>query len=161
MGFPKRTAFPTVYVKGQPATPSSAFMAANVIIYSPFSVLARQRFTRLRWRSGTNVSGSFDAGIYDSTFAALYRKGSTLLVGGDVQYDDVIDLTLEGQYYFAWVFTLGGVNQGWYINGQQSNTAGARRELGVFPLPAQGTPIVIANGLDTGNGISTPRFTLL
>jgi hypothetical protein len=161
MGFPKRTAFPTVYMKGQPQSIGGAFMAANVIIYSPFSVLARQRFTRLRWKSNTNVSGSFDAGIYDSTFAALYRKGSTALVGGNVQYDDAIDLTLEGQYYFAWVFTLGGVNQNWFISGQQSNTAGARRETGVFPLPLQGTPIVIANGLDTGNGCATPLFTLV
>lgn len=83
---------------------AAAWPAANVVIYTPFLVVAPAIVTKLWWMNGA-VAGNADAGVYDAAGTLLVSCGSTVVAGANVlQVADVADTALaRGLYYFGMV----------------------------------------------------------
>lgn len=144
MGFPKNVTFRPPRLYGQPLSFSGQSGVANRAYFQPVTVFARQTFTTIVWRTGTNVSGNYDVGLYDAFLQAIFRKGATAMPVANSRVAVAMgNQTLApGLYYLAIALSVSGINAQLRVEGYQQ-PVGNKILDAALPLPADASAAVI------------------
>ncbi len=115
------------------------WIAANVAVFVPFSVIEPTLVTKVWWANGSAVAGNIDVGIFSTAGNVLTSAGSTAQAGiNAVQAVDVADVTLaRGDYYLGMVSDTSGITQ---KVSAASPAAGISQSLGLLEQAAVTLP---------------------
>lgn len=124
---------------GVASAPGSAvWPAANRAIVVPLALPFDYSIARAYVVNGAAVSGNFDIGIYDTTFARLGSTGATAQSGTNtVQFATLALDLVAGSYYMALAFD-NGVGTTFRISAvvvQWLNDVGMLQQASAYPLP--------------------------
>lgn len=110
-GAPEFGFAPIMHASG--ASASGAWFSANDPLAIPFAVRETCVVHQLGWFNGSSAGGSFDVGVYTTSFARLVSTGSTAGSGSaSFQWVDVADTTLlPGRYFLVMVINATTANR--------------------------------------------------
>lgn len=131
---------------------SLTWPVANTAFYVPMFIPFHYPVRRVWWCNGSSVtSTNMDFGVFTASGAKIYSTGSTAQSGASTQQyvSPTAFVLAPGEYYFALACSSTTANRGG--QGTTGGTATARALCGVLqeasalPLPADMTPVTVAN----------------
>lgn len=129
---------------------SSAWIAANRALFTPFNLYSEVTLYSLFCVNGVAISGNVDIGIYDAVGTKIVSTGSTGQAGiHRVQNINITPTVLgAGLFYLAMVMDNGtGQVLRRSIGGSVGRCEGLYQMAAAFPLPANATFAVVTSGI--------------
>ena len=125
---------------------SATWGTANMVLYIPFTITTPDTVKQMFVMNGTSPSGVTHVGIYTEDFTRMVMASATQAGGTAIQTFDITDTFLAvGTYYMALgstssTFPVFRVN----VSHPAIRIAGIYQQLTAVPLPAIGTPAIMA-----------------
>lgn len=129
---------------------STVYPAANLAIYTPFSVDRPVIVTQLFAYNGASVANNIDVGIYTEGGTRLISAGSTAQAGTNtLQLFNIADYTLAaGAYYMAVALSRDAGTETLFARAVSvilQQCFGVAQQASAFPLPATATFASVTN----------------
>jgi len=127
---------------------SATWGTANMVLYVPFNITTPDTVKKMFVMNGTTPSGVTHVGIYTEDFTRMVMASATQAGGTAIQTFDIADTFLGvGTYYMALAstsstFPVFRVS----FSHPAIRIAGIYQQLTAVPLPAIGTPAIMAQG---------------